>query len=74
MGLETEFDGDCLSRGINFMGIICPGGRKVGDQKSGDHIGLEPNASQPILEQFGRCMKKEMLLKKGFHPILHNTQ
>ena len=28
----TEFDGDRSSRGINFMGIICPGGQEVGDR------------------------------------------
>ena len=27
---ETEFDGDPLSRGINFMGIVCPGGSGSG--------------------------------------------
>ena len=42
--MGTEFDGDCLSRGINFMGIVCPG-----DRKSGDQMGFGPNASQPNL-------------------------
>ena len=23
--MVTEFDGDCLPRGINFMEIVCPG-------------------------------------------------
>ena len=45
--METEFDGDRLSRGINFMGIVCPGRQEVGDQKSGDQMGSGPNASQP---------------------------
>ena len=48
LSMGTEFDGDRLSRGIDFMGIICLGGQKVGDRKSGDQIGSEPNASQPI--------------------------
>ena len=45
--MGTKFDGDRLSRGINFMEIVCPGGKEVGDQKSGDQMGLGPNASQP---------------------------
>ena len=45
--MGTEFDGDHLSRGINFMGIVCPGGQKEGDRKSGDQMGSGPNASQP---------------------------
>ena len=36
LSMGTEFDRDHLSRGINLMGIVCPGGQKVGDQKSGD--------------------------------------
>ena len=32
--MGTEFDVDRLSRGINFMGIVCPVGQKVGDRKS----------------------------------------
>ena len=50
--MGTEFDGDRLSRGINFMGIVCPGGQEVGDQKSGDQMGSGPNASQPLLPSF----------------------
>ena len=42
----TEFVGDHLSSGIDFMGIVCPGGQEVGDRKSGDQMGLGPNASQ----------------------------
>ena len=45
--MGTEFDGDHLSRGVNFIGIICPGGQEVGDWKSGDQMGSGPNASQP---------------------------
>ena len=45
LSMGTEFDGDCLSRGINFMRIFCPGGQDVGDWKSGDQMGSEPNAS-----------------------------
>ena len=45
--MGTEFDGDRLSRGINFMGIICPGEQKEGDQKSRDQMGLGPNVLQP---------------------------
>ena len=52
----NEFDGERLSRGINFMGIICPGGQGVGDRKSGDQTGLGPNASQPC-EQLTKLVK-----------------
>ena len=45
--MGTEFDGDRLSRGINFMGIVSLGGQEVGDQKSGDQLGLGPNEAQP---------------------------
>ena len=45
----TELVGDHLSRVIDFMGIVCPGGQKVGDRKSGDQMGSGPNASQPLL-------------------------
>ena len=45
--MGTEFDGDHLSRGINLMGIVCPGGQEVGDLKSGDQMGSGPNALQP---------------------------
>ena len=27
--METEFDGDRCSKGINFMRIVCPGGPEV---------------------------------------------
>ena len=47
LSMGTKFD-DCLSRGINFKGIICPGGREAGDQKFGDQMGSVPNASQPF--------------------------
>ena len=47
LSMETKFDGYCLSRGINFMGIICTGGQEVGDRKSGDQMGSGLNASQP---------------------------
>ena len=43
----TEFDGDDLSRAINLMGILCPGGQELGGQKSGDQMGSGRNASQP---------------------------
>ena len=47
--MGTKFDGDRLSRGINFMGIVCLGEQEVGSQKSGDQMGLGPNAlQQPI--------------------------
>ena len=45
--MGTEFDGDHLSRGINFMGIVCPGGQEIGDWKSVDQMGSGPNASKP---------------------------
>ena len=35
LSMGTEFDGDHLSRGINLMGIVCPGRQEVGDRKSG---------------------------------------
>ena len=38
--MGTEFVVDHLSRGINFMGIICPRGQEVGDRKSGDQMGF----------------------------------
>ena len=47
LSMGTEFDGDHLSRRINFMGTVCPGGQKVGDRKSGDQMGAGPNVSQP---------------------------
>ena len=50
--MGTEFVGDHLSRGINFMGIICPGGQEGGDQKSGDKMGSGPNALQPCVSEF----------------------
>ena len=46
--MGTKFDGDHFSRGINFMGIVYPGGQEVGDQKSGDQMSSGPNASQLI--------------------------
>ena len=46
LSLGTKFDGDRLSRGINFMGIVCPGGQEVGDRKSGDQMGSELNVLQ----------------------------
>jgi len=45
--MGTEFYGGRLSRGINFMGIVCPGEQEVGDRKSGDQMGLGLNALQP---------------------------
>ena len=40
LSMGTEFDGDRLSRG-----------QEVGDRKSGDQMGSEPNAWQPTPEQ-----------------------
>ena len=37
--LVTKFDGDRLSRGINLMGIVSPGGQEVGDRKWGTGSG-----------------------------------
>ena len=34
--------------GPNWLGIICPGGHEVGDQKSGDQTGSRPNELQPL--------------------------
>ena len=50
LSMGTEFDGDLFSMGINFMGIVCPGGQEVGDRKSGDQMASRPNASQPPLQ------------------------
>ena len=36
--MGTEFDGNHLSRAINLMGIVCPGGQEVGDRISGDQM------------------------------------
>ena len=44
----TKWVGNHLSMGTKFLGTICPWGQKVGDQKSGDQMGLEPNESQPV--------------------------
>ena len=46
LSMGTEFDGGRLSRGINFMGIICPGEQEVGERKSWDQIGSGLNAAQ----------------------------
>jgi len=43
-----QFHGDCSSRGINFMGIVCPGEQEVGERKSWDQIGSGLNAAQKI--------------------------
>ena len=43
--MGTDFDGDYLSRGINFLGIVCPGAQKVGDQ-----MGSGPIVSQPYID------------------------
>ena len=32
LSMRTKFVGDHLFRGIDFTGIICPGGQEVGDQ------------------------------------------
>ena len=45
LSMGTEFDGDCLSRGINFMVTICPGG-SGGPEVRGSN-GSGPNVSQP---------------------------
>ena len=44
----TKCDEDRLSRGINFMGIVCLGGQEVWDRKSGDQMGSGPNVSLPL--------------------------
>ena len=51
LSMGTQLVGDHLFRGINFMGIVCPGGQEVGDWKSEDQMGSGPNASQPILKE-----------------------
>ena len=58
--MGTEFDGDHLSWGINYMGIVCLGGQEVGDRKSDDQIGSGPNALQP---SFNHLRIKKYLLR-----------
>ena len=48
LSIGTKFDGDRLSRGVNFCGNVFPGGQQVGDWKSEDQIGSGPNASQTL--------------------------
>ena len=43
--MGTEFDRDHLSRGINFVGIVCPRAQEVGDQ-----MGSGPIVSQPYID------------------------
>ena len=52
LSIGTKFDGDRLSRGINFMVIICPGEQEVGDRKSWDQMGSGPNALKPATLHF----------------------
>ena len=47
--MGTKLVGNYLSRGVNFMAIIGPGGQKAGDRKSGDQMSSGPNAMQPGL-------------------------
>ena len=42
LSMGTKCSGDRLSREINFMGIICPGGHEVGNRKSGDQMCRSP--------------------------------
>ena len=51
----TEVNGDHLSMGINFMGIISPGGQEVGDRKYEYQMGSGPNASQPSFMDCPLC-------------------
>ena len=46
LSLATEFVGDNLSRGIDLMGFVSPGGQEAEDRMSGDQMGLEPNVLQ----------------------------
>ena len=47
LSMGTKLVGDHLSMGTKFLGTICPWGQEVGDQKSGDQMGLGPNEWQP---------------------------
>ena len=47
LSMGTDFVGDHFSRGIDLMGIVCPGGQEVGDRKSGDQMGSAE--SQPVV-------------------------
>ena len=49
--MGTAFDGYCLSRGSNFIEIVCPGRQEVGYRKSWDQMGSGPNASQPECQE-----------------------
>ena len=58
--MGTKLVGDHLSRGIDFIGIICPVGKEVGDQKSGDQMGLGPNKSQPFYGVFRLFLQRSL--------------
>ena len=60
--MKTEFVVDHFS-----SGIICPGGQKVGDQKSGDQMGSGPNGFQPRYTKIVRFQN----LEKKFVNIYH---
>ena len=59
-----------MSKGINLMGIVCPGGQEVGDWKSGDQMGSGPNASQPERCYLKKPINTLQLRKKGLAIIL----
>ena len=46
--MRTKFIGDRLSRGINFIVIVCSRGQEIRDWKCRDQMGSGPNVSQPI--------------------------
>ena len=83
LSMGTKFDGDRLSRGTKlvgdhlsmgtkFWGTICPWGREVGDRKSGDQMGLGPNASQPsFFEHPNNHMA--LLVSSGLYLLLQDT-
>ena len=48
LSMGTDFVLDHLSRGIHFMWIVCPGGQRVGDWKSGDQMGSGLDCCFPL--------------------------
>ena len=80
--MGTKLVGDHLSRGTKFLGTICPWGQNwlgtvcpegpinwgpnVGDQMSGDHMGLGPNVLQPIFHTQAKVYRiKVMYCRHG---------
>ena len=69
--METEFDGDHLSSGINFIGMFCPGGPDVGDPKSRDLMGLGPNALKPVSRD---CNSRDSALSPYYNHVKYEIK